>query len=69
MSSQTKEGAGAKDCMDAFVELSGGADYITEAQMRSVFEPSQVDYLLTKLPKIDADKYDYKAFVSSTFTQ
>lgn len=41
-------------------------DFITEADLRSVLEPAQVEYFVANLPK-KGDGYDYEAFLDALY--
>jgi Ca2+-binding EF-hand superfamily protein len=68
MSKNLRVGSSYEDVIDAFSQLAGGKDYITEAQLRSVMDKSEADYLLSKMPKTD-EGYDYKAYLNETFAK
>jgi len=68
MSKIAKEGGGYDDVFEAFKQIANGNQYISEAQLRSTVEKQEVDYLLTKMPKV-GDEYDYEAYLKSVYNK
>lgn len=62
------EGSGYEDVMESFKQLAGEKDFITEAELRSVMEPAEADFLLQQMPK-KGDGYDYVAYCNNTFNK
>lgn len=63
-----KESTGYDDVLSAFQSIAEGQDTVTENQLRAVMEKDEVDYLLSKMPKV-GDAYDYKTYLSQTYGQ
>nr|CAG4714688.1 unnamed protein product [Naegleria fowleri] len=61
-----EEGSGYEDVVESFKQLAGEKDYVTEAQLRAVMEPSEADFLLQQMPK-KGDGYDYIAYAKALF--
>lgn len=68
MSKIAKEGGGYEDVLEAFKQLANGNQYITEAQLRQSVEKQEVDYLLTKMPKV-GEEYDYEAYLKNVYSK
>jgi len=66
MSSIVKEGTGYEDVIASFKELAGGADFITETQLKANMEKDEAEYLLKVMPK-KGDGYDYTKYANTTF--
>jgi Ca2+-binding EF-hand superfamily protein len=68
MSKIAKEGGGYEDVLEAFKQIANGNQYISEAGLRSTVDKQEVDYLLTKMPKV-GDAYDYEAYLKSVYNK
>jgi len=66
MSKNLRVGGSYEDVIDAFSQLTGGADFITEQQLRSVMDKQEADFLLSRMPQTE-NGYDYKAYLNETF--
>lgn len=65
-----REGTGFDDVLKAFGVLSGGSDYITEAQLRAGGLPSEeVEYLLEVMPQTEDGNFDYRSYLASQYGQ
>jgi len=68
MSSIVKEGTGYEDVLASFKELSGGAEFITEAQIKGNMEKDEAEYLVNNMPKHKGGQgYDYKLYADKLF--
>jgi len=56
----------AENMREAFKTVSGGKDYITEADLRSVLDADTVDFLLANMEKGD-DGYSYEQWVNAQY--
>jgi Ca2+-binding EF-hand superfamily protein len=65
----TKDNDSQEEIISSFGDLTNGASFITEDQMRSVMDKAQVDWLVTVLPKSDAapNAYDYRKWTSRVY--
>ena len=52
--------------IEAFREIAGGKDYITEAEMAPHLTPAQLEHAKKVMPK-KGDGYDYTAYTSASF--
>jgi len=52
--------------IEAFREIAGGKDYITEAEMAPHLTPEQLEHAKKVMPK-KGDGYDYTAFTNASF--
>lgn len=68
MSKNLRVGGSYEDVIDAFSQLTGGADFITEQQLRSVMDKEEADFLLSRMPQTEQG-YDYKAYLNETFAR
>jgi len=66
MSARVRDSESKAQVADSFKILSKDKDYITEADLRSVLEPAQVEYLVANLPP-KGDGYDYQAFLDTLY--
>jgi len=58
---------GKNDILGAFRDLSGGQNFITEAQIRSNFDKEQADTFLSTMKKTDAG-YDFQEYCDRAFS-
>lgn len=61
-----KEGTGYEDVLNAFGQIAGGREFVTEAEIRASLEKEEAEYILSKMPKV-AEGYDYKTYVAQTY--
>ena len=67
MVKQSSQGQSFQDVLNAFTTLSGGQDFVTEAQLRgSGMSTEEVEFLIEKMPKHD-NGFDYKAYLAQQF--
>lgn len=66
MISVTEDKDTESEIVQAFEVLTGGADFVTEDQIRSVMEADTVEYLLANMPKTEHG-YDYKSFTAKAY--
>jgi calmodulin len=65
----TKDNDSQDEIIASFADLTNGAPYITEDQMRTVMDKAHVDWLITVLPKSEGapNAYDYRAWTSRVY--
>lgn len=66
MSARVRDSESKAQVADSFKILSKDKDFITEADLRSVLDPAQVEYLVANLPA-KGDGYDYEAFLDALY--
>jgi len=67
ISNVAKAGMGKNDILGAFRDLTAGADFITEQQIRSNFDKEQAERLLKSMKKVDQG-YDYQDYCNKVFS-
>jgi len=68
MVSRTADTDSKEQIVQAFKDLSGGKNFITENQMRDGMDSEKVNYLCKVMPKSheNSEAYDYMAWINST---
>lgn len=61
-----KQSTGYEEVLASFSQIAGGAEFITEAQLRGALEKTDADDLVSKMPKVGAG-YDYKAYLAQAY--
>jgi len=68
MSAVSKDTGGYEDVLGAFKQIANGNAFVTEQDLRSTVDKQEVDYLLSKMPKVEGG-YDYEAYLKSVYNK